>query len=223
MKQRAFTLIELLTVITIIAILSAILIPVIGAMREKSRTAMCESNLRQIGLAFSTYQTDHKGYWPAIGDQTGGPTVVTPWFKSDLFLYLSGGIPFESYGFVKKGNAAGVAPYNNSPLYCPEVDPSSFDKPYGVNAWVWRGQFQKPISALSVAKPAQTMLAADKIGAVFSYIDGPTSTNPNTQAGLSGRHSGSTNVLYCDGHVESLNYNDILKNHQQITDPFWGW
>ena len=58
-KQRAFTLIELLVVIAIIAILAAILFPVFAQAREKARSALCVSNLKQLGLALAMYRQDY--------------------------------------------------------------------------------------------------------------------------------------------------------------------
>jgi prepilin-type N-terminal cleavage/methylation domain-containing protein/prepilin-type processing-associated H-X9-DG protein len=55
----AFTLIELLTVIAIIGILAAILIPVVGSVRENARQAQCGSNQRQIGLAVLMYESEN--------------------------------------------------------------------------------------------------------------------------------------------------------------------
>jgi prepilin-type processing-associated H-X9-DG protein len=66
------------------------------------------------------------------------------------------------------------------------------------------------------------MLAADKKGNL-SYINSPTSIVSNQQAIISDRHDGAANILFCDGHVSSLTYNEILENHQSILDPFWGW
>ncbi len=63
-RNQGFTLIELLTVIAIIGILSAILIPVLGSVREKARRASCSSNLRQIGLAAFLYADEHGGRLP---------------------------------------------------------------------------------------------------------------------------------------------------------------
>ncbi|EIP97695.1 prepilin-type N-terminal cleavage/methylation domain-containing protein [Opitutaceae bacterium TAV1] len=62
--QRAFTLVELLVVIAIIGILAGILIPVVSRVRTSARTAVCQSNLRQIGVAIHLYIGDNKGYFP---------------------------------------------------------------------------------------------------------------------------------------------------------------
>lgn len=68
--HRGFTLIELLTVIAIIAILAAILIPVAGSARDKARSAVCRSNLRQIGLTIQMYALDHSDLTPPPAVET---------------------------------------------------------------------------------------------------------------------------------------------------------
>ena len=63
-RRKGFTLIELLVVIAIIAILAAILFPVFAKARAKARQSACLSNLKQIGLAFAQYNSDHDGIYP---------------------------------------------------------------------------------------------------------------------------------------------------------------
>lgn len=78
-KGRAFTLVELLVVIGIIAVLIAILLPVLGKVREQAKTVACMSNLNQIGKALIGYQNDFKGRFPPgdLRDGVKGPTIET--------------------------------------------------------------------------------------------------------------------------------------------------
>ncbi len=57
--SRAFTLIELLTVVAIIAVLAALLLPAISLVRDQARSTKCQSNLRQIVMAGLGYAQDH--------------------------------------------------------------------------------------------------------------------------------------------------------------------
>jgi prepilin-type N-terminal cleavage/methylation domain-containing protein/prepilin-type processing-associated H-X9-DG protein len=68
-RAAGFTLIELLVVVAIIAILAAILLPVFAHAREAGRRASCQSNLRQIGMAFAQYVADHDGFYLNTGDE----------------------------------------------------------------------------------------------------------------------------------------------------------
>jgi prepilin-type N-terminal cleavage/methylation domain-containing protein len=70
-RRGAFTLIELLTVIAIIGILAAIIVPTVGRVRESAKTSQCGSNLRQIAMALMLYANDNKDRLPPAKDADG--------------------------------------------------------------------------------------------------------------------------------------------------------
>ena len=68
-KSLAFTLIELLAVMAVIALLAALMLPTIGRAVEKGRTLSCLANLRSLGMAMTFYAGDHDGWMPTAGIQ----------------------------------------------------------------------------------------------------------------------------------------------------------
>jgi prepilin-type processing-associated H-X9-DG protein len=71
MLRRAFTIVELVVVISIATVLLALLIPAVQASREQARRVQCRSHLRQIGLALASYESLH-GMYPSGQGMTGG-------------------------------------------------------------------------------------------------------------------------------------------------------
>src|SRR4051794_19265640 len=77
--RRGFTLIELLMVIAIIAILAALLLPVISKAKLRARQAQCVSQLKQIGVAFHAYAHDHNSRFPMqVRTNDGGTLEFVP-------------------------------------------------------------------------------------------------------------------------------------------------
>lgn len=80
-SSRAFTLIELLTVVAIIAVLVALMLPVFGSVRKQGDSTKCLSNLRQIGVGIVSYANDNDGTLP-------GPLKfgIFPWWDDQAAL-----------------------------------------------------------------------------------------------------------------------------------------
>jgi prepilin-type N-terminal cleavage/methylation domain-containing protein/prepilin-type processing-associated H-X9-DG protein len=85
---RAFTLIELLVVIAIIAILAGTLLPTLGRAGESGRTAACQSNLHQIGVALQLYTQENGNHMPTMYDMPLNGATNLPVINSMLASQL---------------------------------------------------------------------------------------------------------------------------------------
>jgi prepilin-type N-terminal cleavage/methylation domain-containing protein/prepilin-type processing-associated H-X9-DG protein len=136
-RQRAFTLVELLVVITIIGILIALLLPAVQAAREAARRMQCTNNLKQIGLALHGYHAA-MGCFPAsdsIGLQQRGPASDDDWRGAPLYIVLLPYLELQNveshynysgaWGWKTFSEDPATAPYANMPLaiyQCPTDD-----------------------------------------------------------------------------------------------------
>jgi prepilin-type N-terminal cleavage/methylation domain-containing protein/prepilin-type processing-associated H-X9-DG protein len=129
--RKGFTLIELLVVIAIIAILAAILFPVLAKAREQARQSACLQNMSQLGKAFRMYLDDSNGRYPPIGNldwfRDGAPANANS--NGGAITRYPGGNPGGSWiWFEGQWN---VRTYGGGYLYVNPGPPPSYP-------WSWR-------------------------------------------------------------------------------------
>ena len=84
-RPAGFTAVELLAVVTIIALLAALILPAVQQAREAARKASCSNNLRQIGLAIHNYVAQHRAFPPQATRGGWGPHVrLAPFLGSTV-------------------------------------------------------------------------------------------------------------------------------------------
>jgi prepilin-type N-terminal cleavage/methylation domain-containing protein len=107
-RRKAFTLVELLVVIGIIAILVGILLPALNKARAQARLVQCASNMRTIGQAMINYAADNRNYLPEHAYSVGTYEAA----HSNLDI-MQDGIDDYTY-LVQDGNGAGVGVINEN-------------------------------------------------------------------------------------------------------------
>jgi prepilin-type N-terminal cleavage/methylation domain-containing protein len=123
--RSGFTLIELLTVIAIIGILAAILIPTVGKVRQSGQSAKCASNLRQIGMQLSLFANDNKGFLPAPGMATVNSNITDPRIRSGTPKQMAA-LLWSYYSSQKMNTLPTQTNHSRHEMFiCPSVDAQS--------------------------------------------------------------------------------------------------
>lgn len=213
-RTKAFTLVELLVVLALIALLAGVLLPSLAQARSAARTARCTSNLRQVSLAAGLYWDDHRGvafsertvrtnggwrYWfgwledGAEGERAFDPTAGALWpYLNARGVETCPGLERRGARFKSKarGAAFGYA-YNLliGPRGRPGILLSEVTQPAALAVFTDGGQvndFQAPATAEHPLLEEFYYFDTNRLGATVHF-----------------RHAQRAQVAFVDGHVGS--------------------
>jgi prepilin-type N-terminal cleavage/methylation domain-containing protein len=193
--SRAFTLVELLTVIAIIGVLAGILIPVVGSVRKKAGMTTSMSNLRQLGNASLIFASNNRQKLPVIDNTNNNNPYY--WYRA-LWTIIYSEIPLPALSASTDYAAVFRDTVFLSPLMS---DPET--RSYGYNsylsAFVGSAASGNPLSIPQIVNPGRTVLLTDTRTSINSGI------TQVVESSLYTRNDGMIFCVFVDGHVEKLN------------------
>ncbi|HZZ44567.1 MAG TPA: prepilin-type N-terminal cleavage/methylation domain-containing protein [Tepidisphaeraceae bacterium] len=212
MKVRAFTLVELLVVIGIIALLISILLPTLSTARQAANTAVCASNIRQLATASLLYAIENHGYFPPAHldflttnlDRWHGtrPNTSAPFDFSTSrlrrYLYTPNIKQCPAFEPAAPGFEASAGGYGYNNHY---IGSSTADQGWSTDS------VNTPAKLNMIRNPSSKILFADTAMAVgstiieYSFAEPPTADGLTTSPSLQFRHRNRCNIAFADGHV----------------------
>ena len=205
-----FTLIELLIVISIIAVLAGMLLPALNKARETARTIVCASQFSDMGKAVIMYLNDNNDVIPVYW-QAGRNPYLPPEdpYKRNIFGTGDKGTLAPYLGLTQETRDIGVILKDGrrGPLVCPakkhSADYTSYT--YGMNDHIYPSTVTAPIHITSLKHVSRSMFFGEP-----DFMAGPLLKLYTTDANRIGYpHTGQANVLFLDSHVEKRSKNQI--------------
>ncbi|MGA2246028.1 MAG: DUF1559 domain-containing protein [Verrucomicrobiota bacterium] len=219
---RAFTLIELLVVIAIIAILAAMLLPVLAKAKEAGRRISCTNNVRQLAMAAQLYLGDSQGYYPPRSDTDRWPDKLSDSYGRNLKLLLcpseTTNAPLTNGGGVDT-NAADIAPRSYFINGWNDVFANSSGDPSGLN-------IGDQMKEGNIVHPSDMFLFGEKTaghgdfymdlneGAAGNDFDGilnQSSHDAMPGDRIAGYGSGGANFALTDGSAQFIKFHQALE------------
>lgn len=227
LTRTGFTLVEVLVVIAIMAVLATLMVSMVSKMRLGARRAECANNMRQLGVALSSYATDHGGAYPLTSHSTG-IRVDQAWVYQ-LREYIGPGFdqlrvsPADPKG-EERLESAGTSYILNSFLFVPEYDP--FGNPVGtpLNRPSAIPDHAGTLMAFTISESAAPGMQNDHTHSRrwtdWNSVLQDISPDLHRTGSANADHTeGSSNYLFVDGHVETWKANELKEKIEKSVNP----
>ncbi len=208
-RIRGFTLVELLVVIAIIAVLAALAVPAVTRALDSSKRAACVSNLSVLGKAFHLY-TAEQGTFPQNTDAITQTNLQPQEWLFDLKPYLGGksSVTMCPVKHMRDGKVQTFSSKRDTNLVTN----------YGINYWVSEGIREGGWGTTTKRRPSLVNIPhASKVGVLIDANKNWLKADADQFQYVSIVHSGAANVLFMDGHVESLTSNKLLDENGKLS------